>query len=91
MLKTSRNIDMPHYKIRRSFRSPIYPFLTEEMMILRFLSLSIPLADAYDSFQLLGHHFRTKYPEGVFLFLKNLPDSIDQKLKKQIEYLLTLE
>ncbi|MBE9390474.1 ISL3 family transposase [Vagococcus salmoninarum] len=91
LLKNSSNIDTTHYKTWRSFRSPKYPFLTEAMMIDRLLSLSIPLADAYESFQLLGHHFRTKNPEGFFSFLKNLPDNLDPQFKKKIENLLSYE
>lgn len=66
LLKNSSKVDTTHYKTWPSFRPPKYSYLTEVMMIDRLLSLSLPLAEAYESFQLLGHHFRTKNPEEYF-------------------------
>jgi hypothetical protein len=91
LLKNRANINHYEYKTWKSFRAPKYPFLTEVMMIDRFLSFSAPLKEAYPFFHELVETFQDKDPDLFFSLLAELPETLDDGFREKLQNLLTYE
>ncbi|WP_071131276.1 ISL3 family transposase [Enterococcus timonensis] len=90
-LKNSQNIDISTYKSWRSFPTPKFPLLTEQMMIDRLLSYSPALRLAYDCFHILTDAMRRKDDIEFFDILQNLPLELDEDFSHILVHLLTYE
>ena len=91
LLKNQAHIDWSDFHTWRSFRTPIYPLLTEGMVIDRLLSYSTQLEDTYYCFHSLLNAFRSKDSHLFFYHLNHLPEHIDEEFKSKVQNLLNYE